>query len=116
MSNVWKIRLGRQAELDYVEILSWTTKHFSKVQAQTYSETISQAIQALTDGPEILDSKRRDEIELGIRTLHVARLGRKGRHFIVFQVDGAQTINVLRLLHESMDLPRHLPKANDFPN
>ena len=34
----------REAELDYVEILSWTTKHFSKVQAQTYSETISQAI------------------------------------------------------------------------
>lgn len=64
----------REAELDYVEILSWTTKHFSKVQAQTYSETISQAIQALTDAPEILGSMRRDEIELGIRTLHVARL------------------------------------------
>ena len=78
MSKVWKIRLGRQAELDYTEILSWTTKHFGTAQAQTYSETVSQAIQAL--------------------------------------MDGAQTINVLRLLHESMDLPRHLPKANDFPN
>ena len=112
MSKVWKIRLGRQAELDYVEILSWTTKHFSKVQAQTYSETITQAIQALTDGPEILGSKRRDEIELGIRTLHVARLGRKGRHIVVFRVGRTQTIDVLRLLHESMDLPRHLPKGD----
>jgi toxin ParE1/3/4 len=112
MSKVWKIRLGRQAELDYVEILSWTTKHFSKVQAQTYSETITQAIQALTDGPEILDSKRRDEIELGIRTLHVARLERKGRHIVVFRVDGVQTIDVLRLLHETMDLPRHLPNTH----
>jgi toxin ParE1/3/4 len=112
MSKVWKIRLGRQAELDYVEILSWTTKHFSKVQAQTCSETITQAIQALTDGPEILDSKRRDEIELGIRTLHVARLGRKGRHIVVFRVDGVQTIDVLRLLHETMDLSRHLPNTH----
>jgi len=51
-----------------------------RVQAQDYSVTISLAIQALTDGPEILGSKRRDEIELGIRTLHVARLGGKGRH------------------------------------
>lgn len=109
MSKVWKIRLGRQAELDYVEILSWTTKHFSKVQAQTYSEIISQAIQALTDSPEILGSKRRDEIELGIRTLHVARLGRKGRYIVVFRVERVQTIDVLRLLHETMDLPRHLP-------
>ena len=114
MSKVWKIRLGRQAELDYADILSWTAKHFSKVQAQTYSETISQAIQALTDGPEILGSKRRDDIELGIRTLHVARLGRKGKHIVVFRVYGSQTIDVLRLLHEIMDLPRHLPNANDF--
>jgi len=52
--------------LDYAETLSWTTKHFGKVQAQTYSETISKAIQALTDGPEILGNKLRDEIELGI--------------------------------------------------
>ncbi len=116
MSKVWKIRLGRQVELDYAEILSWTTKHFGKVQAQIYSETISQAIQALTDGPEILGSKRRDEIGSGIMTLHVSRLGRKGRHIVVFRVDRAQTIDVLRLLHESMDLPRHLPKANDFPD
>ena len=112
MSKIWKIRLGRQAELDYADILRWTTKHFSKVQAQTYSETVSQAIEALTDGPEILGSKQRDEIELGIRTLHVARLGRKGRHIVVFRVDGTQTIDVLRLLHESMDLPRHLPKGD----
>lgn len=112
MSKIWKIRLGRQAELDYADILRWTTKHFSKVQAQAYSETVSQAIEALTDGPEILGSKQRDEIELGIRTLHVARLGRKGRHIVVFRVDGTQTIDVLRLLHESMDLPRHLPKGD----
>lgn len=112
MSKIWKIRLGRQAELDYADILRWTTKHFSKVQAQTYSETVSQAIQTLTVGPEILGSKQRDEIELGIRTLHVARLGRKGRHIVVFRVDGTQTIDVLRLLHESMDLPRHLPKGD----
>ena len=112
MSKIWKIRLGRQAELDYADILRWTTKHFSKVQAQSYSETVSQAIEALTDGPEILGSKQRDEIELGIRTLHVARLGRKGRHIVVFRVDGTQTIDVLRLLHESMDLPRHLPKGD----
>ncbi len=112
MSKIWKIRLGRQAELDYADILRWTTKHFSKVQAQTYSETVSQAIEALTDDPEILGSKQRDEIELGIRTLHVARLGRKGRHIVVFRVDGTQTIDVLRLLHESMDLPRHLPKGD----
>lgn len=109
MNNVWQIRLGRQAEQDYVEILNWTIKSFGKVQAKTYSETISQAMLALKDGPEILGSQQRDEIELGIRTLHVARLGRKGRHFVVFRVGGERTIDVLRVLHDSMDLQRYLP-------
>lgn len=44
--------------------------------------------EALNDGPEILGSKTRDEIGMGIRTLHVARYGRKGRHFVMFRVFG----------------------------
>lgn len=44
--------------------------------------------------------------------LHVARNGRKGRHFIMFRVEDIEEenqIDVLRLLHDSMDLERHLP-------
>jgi toxin ParE1/3/4 len=111
MSKAWKLRLGRQAERDLVEILRWTTKSFGETQAKTYSETISQAIQALKDGPEILGSRLRDEIEPGIRTLHVGRLGRKGRHFVVFRAGEDRTIDVLRLLHDSMDLPRQSAKS-----
>ena len=70
----------------------------------------------LHDGPEILGSKPRDEIALGIRTLHVARHGRKGRHFVVFRVADEDVLDVLRLLHDSMDLARHLPAANEFPH
>ncbi len=114
MSSEWTVRLGRQAEQDFVEILRWTKKSFGKVQARAYSETISLAIQALQDGPEIVGSRLRDEIEPGIRTLHVARSGRKGRHLVVFRVGCDQTIDVLRLLHDSMDLPRNLSAANDL--
>ena len=57
-------------------------------------------------------ARRREDIGLGIRTLHVARRGRKGPHLVVFRVappPNEQVIDVLRLLHDSMDLPRHLP-------
>jgi toxin ParE1/3/4 len=114
MSGAWTVRLGRQAEQDYVEIVHWTKRSFGEVQARNYSESISLAIQALKDGPDILGSKLRDEIEPGIKTLHVARSGRKGRHLVVFRVGSKQTIDVLRLLHDSMDLPRHLSAANDL--
>jgi toxin ParE1/3/4 len=112
MKRVWTVRLGQQAEQDYVEILQWTTKTFGERQASTYAETMALAIVALEGGPDILGAKAREDIQVGIRTLHVARQGRAGRHIVVFRADGSD-IDVLRLLHDSMDLPRHLPAAND---
>ena len=64
------------------------------------------------DGPEILGAKLRDDIAEGIHTLHVARQGKKGRHFVVFSVSEGHIINLLRLLHDSMDLAKHLPEDN----
>ena len=116
MSRSWRVRIAQQAELDLFEIFKWTTENFGVRQAEYYAETVSLAVEALHDGPEILGSKPRDEIAPGIRTLHVARHGRKGRHFVVFRVADQDVLDVLRLLHDSMDLARHLPAINDFPH
>jgi toxin ParE1/3/4 len=112
MNRIWTVRLSQQAEQDYVEILQWTTKTFGKGQASTYAETIALAIEALAGGPDVLGARARDDIHPGIRTLHVARQGRSGRHLVVFR-EAKSAIDVLRLLHDSMDLPRHLSAAND---
>jgi toxin ParE1/3/4 len=112
MRQGWTVRLGQQAEQDYVDILQWTTKTFGEGQASTYAETMALAIEALAERPDVLGARARDDIQPGIQTLHVARQARAGRHFVVFLVAGS-VIDVLRLLHDSMDLPRHLPAAND---
>jgi toxin ParE1/3/4 len=112
MSLAWTVRLADQAELDFHDITTWTTEHFGTKQAEDYSLTIMLAIEALTDGPEILGSKEREDIGPGIRTLHVERQGRKGRHFVVFREAAGRTIDVLRLLHDSMDLVRHMKVAD----
>lgn len=113
MSRTWTVRLGALAEQDYADILQWTARTFGVAQAELYAETIALALQALQDGPEIAGAKTRDEILPGIRTLHTARQGRKGRHFVVFRVSADQVIDVLRVLHDAMDLARHIPSAND---
>ena len=110
MSLAWQVRLASQAEQDLFDIILWTAENFGTKQAEHYAETIGQAIEALYGGPEILGSKVRDEIGMGIRTLHVARQGRKGRHFVAFSVSEGHIINILRLLHDSMDLAIHLPE------
>lgn len=108
MNPAWRVRLTQQAERDLHDISRWTAEHFGARQAKIYAETVTLAIEALKDGPDILGVKLRDEIAPGICALHVARQGRKGRHFVVFRVGAEQAIDVLRLLHDSMDLTRHV--------
>ena len=108
----WAVRLTSAAEADFAQIVRWTAGQFGARQAQTYARTLSLAIVALsTEGPEVLGSLSRDEIAAGLRSLHVARNGRKGRHLVVFRVrtvDETPVIEVLRVLHDAMDLRQHL--------
>jgi len=57
-------------------------KTFSEDQANNYAETIALAIESLEGGPDILGARAREDIQPGIRTLHVARRGRSGRHIV----------------------------------
>lgn len=85
MSRTWRVRLTRQAESDFIEISRWTAENFGALQTEFCAETVTLAIEALRGGPEVVGTKARDEIARGIRTLHVTRQGRKGRHFVVFR-------------------------------
>lgn len=69
------------------------------------------ALETLSGGPTVIGVKARDDIAKGLFSLHVARAGRNGRHFVMFRIAKEQddeVIEVLRLLHDSMDLPRHV--------
>lgn len=111
-AHSWTVRLSASAEANYLQILRWTVENFGSAQARVYAETLASALRTLAAGPDIIGVKERPEIGGNVRTLHVARNGRKGRHFIMFRVDsvdGKNQLDVLRLLHDSMDLERHLP-------
>ncbi len=108
-NGTWRLRQTPQARRDGADIIHWTLRTFGPQQAQIYAETIALALQALSDGPGIPGAEPREDIALGIFTLHVARNGRKGRHFVAFRINGDErVIDVLRLLHDSMDLGRRL--------
>jgi plasmid stabilization system protein ParE len=36
----WRIRLGAEAELDFANILKWTTENFGARQSRVYRETL----------------------------------------------------------------------------
>jgi len=47
----------------------------------------------------------------GLRTLHVARHGRRGRYFLLYRAVEGRIIEIGRILQDRMDLPRHLPEG-----
>jgi toxin ParE1/3/4 len=108
MTALWKVRQTPEAQKDRAKIIRWTIRHFGIGQAETYTETIALAMAALRDGPGAAGVRKRNDIVPGILALHVARNGRKGRHFGVFRIGGDNIIDVLRLLHDSMDLAERL--------
>lgn len=112
----WRVRLAAAADRDIREILRWTARRFGDTQARVYAGTLSEAIQALADGPRVPGARKRDDIAKGIMALHVARGSRKGRHFLLYRVGAPSNppvIDVLRVLHDAMDLPRHIDEAED---
>jgi toxin ParE1/3/4 len=109
----WRVRLGATAELDFANIHKWTTENFGARQSRVYRDTLVQAIGELAGGPDAAGSRPRDEIMAGLRTLHVARRGRRGSHFLMYRVAPMGTIEIVRILHDRMDLWRHIPPAPD---
>jgi len=105
----WDVKLTTGAKKDFAEIIRWTKQNFGTRQVRIYEATLEDALDALHAGPAIIGVKQRDDLGPGIHTLHVARNGRKGRHFIVFRANNDRVIDVLRILYDGMALATHLP-------
>jgi len=107
----WQPTLTPRANEDLFEIVVWTEEHFGSAQADVYREVILAALRELKDGPQLVGVRQRDDIRPGLLSLHVARHGRHGRHLVLFRIapNGEPVIEVLRILHDQMDLVRHLP-------
>ena len=81
----WTVRLTHQAEQDVEDILTWTEERFGSQQAEIYTEVLTLALEALVEGTDVMGVTKRDDILPGIHVLHVARYGKRGRHYLVFQ-------------------------------
>jgi toxin ParE1/3/4 len=103
----WSVRLTPTAETDFQNIIDWTLDQFGERQARAYADTLLAALEALAAGPTTIGAMERKDIAKRLFTLHVGRGGRNGRHFVLFRIapDRKQrAIDVLRLLHDAMDV------------
>lgn len=114
-----RFRLSPEAQEDIEAILAWTHGQFGEQVRLRYEELLVQAILDLADDPGRPGTLERPELSKGARTYHLRHsrdhvsraIGRirKPRHFLLYRVATDGFLEISRVLHDSMDLARHLP-------
>lgn len=106
----WRITLAGPAVRDLREILRWTAGRFGRLQADRYGAAVEAGLLRLRHGPDVAGATKVGPAHPGLLRL---RMGARHRHSFYLRVAGPHRLEVLRILHDSMDPDRHLPEAPD---
>lgn len=113
-------RLSRTAENDIVSILGWSEENFGQRARLRYQELIITGLRDAAGRTTGAAPTPRPELGVGVLSWHLARSRehsaggtvRHPRHLIICRWDG-DTLVIGRILHDSMDLRRHVERWLD---
>jgi toxin ParE1/3/4 len=93
------LKFSPRARQDFIDILRFTGETWGRNQLIAYRDKINDAIQAIRNNPQL--GHHRDDLPGTHRAYLV------GAHIIVYRAD-ADSIGVVRILHQRMSLARHM--------
>lgn len=112
-------RISNAARTDIVDILRLSQAQFGDQARRRYQALILAALQAIADTPYRIGSHDRDELAPGLRSYHLiysrqqAKLlhgvVKSPRHIVFYRVGDGDVIEIVRLLHDAMEVQLHLP-------
>jgi toxin ParE1/3/4 len=112
-----RYRLSDAARGDVIDILAWTQQQFGEAARLRYESLIVVALRDVATQPDRPGSIERPELGAGVRSWHLrlsrgpvgtgAVAVRRPRHFLIYRVEPALLV-VGRVLHDAMELARHL--------
>ena len=118
-----RLRLSHAAETDIIDILAWSQSRFGETARRRYEHLIVVALSDVASDPFRPGSLARSELGEGVRSWHLRasrlRVAAPGtvvarpRHLIIYRQTGPDLVAVGRLLHDAMELRRHL-QARDI--
>jgi len=95
-----------RARHDITEVLRYTLERWGKAQAREYRDLINAALRTIAADPscgKLRGARPR------VLSYHIKQPGRDARHLLFYRVTASGVVEVIRLLHDSMDFDRHLP-------
>ena len=117
-----QFRLSEVAREDIADILAWTDQNFGESARLRYEALLVQAILDIAQDPERAGTWKRPKLSRSARSYHLSfsrknvakSLGhvKQPRHFLIFRLTRDKVVQIARVLHDSMELAKHLP--DDF--
>ncbi|CCV04478.1 Plasmid stabilization system protein [Mesorhizobium metallidurans STM 2683] len=114
-------RLAASAEEDIVELLAYTEANFGEIARVRYERLLITALRDIAADPERPGSFARNELGGKVRSYHLRHSRERARtehgivlrprHLLLYHVARADLIGVGRVLHDVMELERHLPAS-----
>lgn len=112
------LRLSAEAQTDVADALDWSLANFGEDAFQRYSNLLRVSFRDLVEDPLRLGSREFDTVDELVR-LYPIKFSRKRaavggivvqrpRHLIAYRLAGDGKLEVLRVLHDRMDVPSHL--------
>ncbi len=92
-------KLTREAKNDLIAMGSYTFRKWGENKAKEYHYKIQQQFESLLSNPE--KGRVRYDLGNGCRTIPIAK------HIIIYRINGSN-IEILRILHQSMDVENYL--------
>lgn len=110
-----RIRISEAADRDLGDCLNWSQANFEYEAAVRYAKLIEQAVSDLAEHPDRPGTRFRSEFGYFFYHLRNSReraqtefgAVKTPRHFVVYRADDS-ILEIVRILHESMDFEIHL--------
>lgn len=112
-------RLARAAQADIVDLLASTQENFGGIARLRCERLLITALRDIASDPERVGSVARPELGENVRSCHLHHSREpakteyamviRPRHLLLFRVTRPDLIGIGRVLHDAMELERHLP-------
>jgi len=93
------VRFTEDAERDVWSILQYSLESWGQKQSDRYQQKLEKGFQTLSENPRI--GREKENGFLGCRCFQVEQ------HIIFYKID-SNSVTVIRILHERMDVPNRL--------
>lgn len=116
------LRYQPAARADIKDALRWPLLHFGEKALRRYQRLIEVALSDIAANPRLTHSYESPGMQPGIRLYHLrhsrrrarveGQIVREPRHFIAYQTESGDIV-IVRLLHDRMEISRHLEKSDE---